>query len=103
MQAQYGHYGLFTTYPLRTAVLNSNAYDLVTFTRTFERSGEDHRSNPKFEEYVDSLVYENKNYFTIDEIRFLLQLLAPCGPLSNEQVESDLRAVTATSSVDGIC
>lgn len=93
-RAQYGHYGLFATYPLRTAVLNSNAYDLEAFTRTFERFGEGHRSNPKFVEYVDSLVYEDKNYFTIDEIRFLLQLLSPCEPLSNEQVESDLRAVT---------
>ena len=94
-QAKYGHYGLFTTYPLRTAVLNSDAYDLVAFRRTFERSGENNRSNPKFEEYVDSLVYEDKSYFTVDEIRFLFQLLAPCQPLSNEQIESDLRVVTA--------
>ncbi len=94
-QAKYGHYGLFATYPLRTAVLNSEAYDLVDFIRTFERSGENHRPNPKFAEYVDSLVYEDKNYFTVDETRFLLRLLAPCEALSNEQIESDLRAITA--------
>lgn len=92
--ATYGHYGLFATYPLRTAVLNLDAYDLVAFIRIFERSGENHSSNPKFAGYVDSLVYEDKNYFTVDEMRFLLQLLAPCEPLSNERIESDLRAVT---------
>jgi len=94
-QAKYGHYGLFTTYPFATAVLNSDAYDLIAFKHTFERYGGNHRSNPCFAKYVDRLVYEDKNYFTIDETRFLLQLLAPCQPLSNEQIESDLRAVTA--------
>ena len=92
-KARYGHYGLFATYPLRMAVQKSHAYDLVAFRRTFDRSGQNHRSDPKFAEYVDSLVYEDKNFFTVDEIRFLLQLLAPCQPLSNEQIESDLQAV----------
>jgi hypothetical protein len=94
-RANYGHYGLFSTYPLRTAVVNSDSYDLVTFTSIFKRSGENHCFDPKLAEYFDSLVYEDKNYFTIAEIRFLLQLLDPCRPLNNEQIELDLRVVTA--------
>ena len=61
----------------------SNFYDLVGI---FERSGQNHLLNPKFAEHVDSLVYEDENYFKVDETRFLLQLLAPCEPLSNEQI-----------------
>ena len=42
-----------------------------------------------------SLVYRDKNYFAVDEMQFLqLQLLASCESLSNERIESDLRAVT---------
>jgi len=40
-----------------------------------------------------SLVYRDKNYFTVDEMR-VLQLLASCESLNNEGIESDLRAVT---------
>jgi len=31
----YGLYGLFTTYPLHRAVLNSDAYELINFELTF--------------------------------------------------------------------
>ena len=89
-RSKYGHYGVFATYPLCTAVLNSYTYDFGLFEYKLNPP-----TDPKFAEYIDSLVYEDKNYFTVDEICFLLRLVAPCQPLSNEQIDSDLRAITA--------
>jgi len=91
----YGLYGLFATYPLRTAVLNSDAYDLSCFELSFESSGENHQSDPQFAKYFDSLTYDDKGYFTVDEIRFLLEISALCQPLCERQVDTDLNAVTA--------
>jgi hypothetical protein len=96
-QVTYGHYGLFATITLNTAVINSELYDWESFRRTFASSGENHRSDPQFAEYMDSLVYEGNDYFTTDEIRFLLRLSASLHPLSDEQIELDLKAVTTES------
>ena len=84
-KTNYDLYGLFATYPLRTAVLNSDAYELIDFELAFQYSGENHRSDPQFANYFDSLTYDDKNYFTVDEIRFLLEISAPCPPLGNRQ------------------
>ena len=94
-QTNYGLYGLFATYPLRTAVLNSDMYELIDFEVAFQYSGENHRSDPQFANYFDSLTYDDKNYFTVDEIRFLLEISAPCQPLADKQVDADLKEVIA--------
>jgi hypothetical protein len=94
-KTKYGLYGLFATYPLRTAVLNSDAYELIDFELAFQYSGENHRSDPQFANYFDSLTYDDKHYFTVDEIRFLLEISAPCQPLEDKQVDTDLKEVTA--------
>ena len=92
-KAIYGLYGLFTTYLLCTTVLNSDAYELINFEMGFQYSGENHHSDPQFANYFDSLMYDDKNYFTVDEIRFLLEISAPCELLGDKQVDTDLKEV----------
>jgi len=87
----YGYYGTFALYPLRTAVLDSCTYDPGTFSRVFSRSGENHCLNPTLTEYLSTLEYEDKEYFTVDETRFLMNLSAPCLRLSDNRVEVDMR------------
>lgn len=40
---------------------------------TYQQYGENHHRNPQFVEYVKGLTYDDKDYFTVDEMRFLLQ------------------------------
>jgi hypothetical protein len=93
-KAKYGHYGVFSVYPLLTAVLNSDVYDL----EVFEKEYDNYTPNSEFADYVNGLKYEDKRYFTIDETRFLLKLVAPCQVLNEHQIESDLREVMAEVS-----
>jgi len=92
-KAKYGHYGLFATYTLRIAVLKADQYDFADVERKLKYSPANHISDPEFANYFNGLTYEDKNYFSVEEIRFLFQLSAPCQPLSDNQLGSDLKEV----------
>ena len=85
-KARYGHYGLFAIYPLRIAVLKADQYDFTVNSNILCESY-------FFANYFNGLTYEDKDYFSVEEIRFLFQLSAPCQPLSDNQLNSDLKEV----------
>src|SRR5271167_77838 len=94
--ANYGVYALFATYPLRTAVLNSDAYtEFRDFELEFEYSGKDLRPNSDFAKYLDSLAYNDKDYFTIEEIRFLLDMSDLSASFDERQVDVDVKEILA--------
>ena len=92
-KAKYGNYGLFATYPLRIAVLKADQYEFPDVERKLKYSRANHISDPEFANYFNGLTYEDKDYFSVEEIRFLFQLSAPCQPLSDNQLDSDLKEV----------
>jgi hypothetical protein len=90
-KGSYGYYGTFALYPLVTANLETFEYDPATFTLSFSLSGENHSRDPTLSNYLSGLEYEDKDYFTVNELRFLMQLSAPCLHLSEDQIEADIR------------
>jgi len=53
-----------------------------------------HSKNAKFRKFLETVSYEDSDYFSVAEIRFLLQLTAFCSPRSDAKVDRDLRRVT---------
>jgi hypothetical protein len=90
----YASYGNFATYCLRTVVSATDVYTFSTFKQCYTASGENHANNPKLRKFLETVSYEDSDYFSISEIRFLLQLTAFCSPRSDAKVERDLRRVT---------
>jgi hypothetical protein len=66
-----------TTLPLCTAVVEPDAYQLYDFKNAFRLSGENRCYDPSPAEFIDGLTYDDKDYFTIEETRFLLQIVDP--------------------------
>jgi len=90
----YGRYGVFATLPLLAAVLETQLYSFRDFKSAFESSGENHCRNPRLSEFIDGLTYDDKDYFDVEETRFLLKLNDWCSPISDEQLEADRRAIS---------
>ena len=85
---RYGHYGRFASLPLRTAVLETQTYSLEGFISAARSR------NPAVSEFMNGLTYEGKDYFTIEESRFLVQLFACCDPIKDKKLEADLRVLS---------
>jgi hypothetical protein len=51
-------------------------------------------NNPELHKFLETVSYEDSDYFSISEIRFLLKLTAFCSPRSDAKVARDLRRVT---------
>lgn len=92
-KAKYGHYGLFAIYSLRIALLKSDQYDFIDVERTLESSPANHISDPESANHFNGITYEDKDYFSVKEIGFLFQLSAPCQPLRDNLLNSDLKEV----------
>ena len=77
----FGSYGHFPLTPLFTAVLNSDRYDLYTFKlryQSFARNpGITETNFPGFTDYINNLSYEDKNYFSVEERAFLMDMESP--------------------------
>jgi hypothetical protein len=71
---KFGGYAVFATFPLTTAVLKSNDYHSETFKTRFQRSGYNHENSPLLAEFMTRVVYDDQDYFSTEETRFLLQL-----------------------------
>jgi hypothetical protein len=89
---RYGHYGRFASLPLRTAVLETQTYSLEGF---ISAAGS---RNPAVSEFMNGLTYEGKDYFTIEESRFLVQLFSCCDPIKDKKLEADLRVLSGVRS-----
>jgi hypothetical protein len=85
----YAHYGLFATLALRVAVLESQIYDLEDFVALFDFSGKNHSDDIPLSEFFNSLTYDDKDSFTVEETRFLLKFNDACVRLTDEQLEAD--------------
>jgi hypothetical protein len=84
----YGRYAIFASLPLLVAVLETQTYSVHEFARTF---GDSHiySHNPLLSEFVNGLTSDDKDYFTVEEARFLIQLTTWCAPVTDEQLEWD--------------
>jgi len=87
----FGYYGLFATLPIRAAILRDDSYDFRGFRRA-----------PKSTmiRYIAEFDFDNQEFFTVDELRFLFQLAGTVLPLTDEQLESD-RLHILSESKDG--
>ena len=90
----YGRYGVFASLPLLAAVLETQLYSFQDFKRAFESSGENHCRNPRLSEFIDGLTYDDKDYFDVEETRFLLKIVDWATPISDKQLEADRRAIS---------
>lgn len=82
---RYDRYGVFASLPLATAVLETQSYSLEEFKGAIS----DYSRNSSVAEFIDGLKYDGKDYFTIEESRFLLHINNCWTPVTDEQLEAD--------------
>jgi hypothetical protein len=82
----FGHFGAFATFPLHNAVLASHEYSPEFFKWAYANSGANHSEDPDLAAFLAELQYEDKDYFTIEETRFLLKLSGPLSSLTDQQI-----------------
>jgi hypothetical protein len=90
----YASYGMFATYCLRTAILATDVYTLSSFKRAFLSSGDDHCDDPKLQKFLKLIPYEDSDYFSVSETRFLLQLSGGCSLRNDAELSRDHRRVS---------
>jgi hypothetical protein len=103
--SMFGFYGHFALTPLFTAVWNSDRYDWYTFKlryQSFSRhQGITEMNYPGFTEYINSLAYEDKDYFSIEECAFLMEFQCPgpalWQPPDEDKFTKDLKEVRKQS------
>ena len=86
----YGRYAISASLPLLAAVLETQIRSVRDFVRAF---GENH-DNPSLSEFIKALTYDEKDYFTVKEVRFLIQLTTWCAPATDEQLEANRQALS---------
>lgn len=91
-EVRYGRYGAFASLPLITAVVETQAYS-VSALRSASYSLS---RKPSLTEFINRLTYHGKDYFTVEESLFLLQLVNRYGPVTDEQLETDLQDLSNT-------
>ena len=87
--SRFGYYGRFATLLLRAALMKDNVYTVEHFQRSLKFSVVNPASSARLAQYILSLDFPDSDFFTLDEIRFLIQLRQPCSPLTKQQIESD--------------
>jgi hypothetical protein len=91
---RFGHYGNFATLQLCTAIVAADK-EIAHFVSDLEYSRCNPASSAKLYESIQDFGFEDANYFTIDEYRFLMLIAdSPCLPLSSRQIESDRLVIT---------
>lgn len=101
---RFGYYGRFATLLLRAALIKDNVYTLTRFQKNLEYSSVSPRSSARYAQYIRSLDFPDSDFFTLDEIRFLIQLRGPCPPLTKQQIESDRQELRReTRKIGKIC
>ena len=90
----YASYGLFATYCLRIAVVATEVYTFSSFKRAFLSSGDNQCNDPKLQKFLELVPYEDSEYFSFSETRFLLQLSRCCSPRSDAKLARDHRRAT---------
>lgn len=93
-ETHYGHYGVFASLPLLASVVETQTYSVTGFKSAFQCSGQNHSRNSSLAEFINNLTYDDKDYFAVEETRFLLQLLKRCEPVTDERLEVDQKALS---------
>jgi hypothetical protein len=88
---RFGHYGQFATLPLHTAVISTGTFSFNGFKSAFEQSGRNHSRNPQLATYLQNLTFHDSEFFTVEEIRLLLNVGGTICPVSDQQIELDLQ------------
>jgi hypothetical protein len=91
----FANYGRFATLPLRLAVVKGDEYSLETFESDLvECQKHDLEDDRRLRGFIRSLIYEDSNFFTLDELRYCMSLgLGRMTFLSDEQIEASRQLV----------
>ena len=88
-KAKFGHYAFSVTLPLRTALFDHD-YDYSDFKCRFRFSGTDHEDDLTLRDFMEKLIYDESDYFTTEELRFVIHVSATYGmSVSDEQIKLD--------------
>jgi hypothetical protein len=90
---EHGHYALFATIRLHTAVIRHDRYTWSTFKMAFRYSGKDHENDSRLQGFMENLDYADSHYFTTDELRFYVQAASPYRYLTNEEIENERHTI----------
>ena len=82
----FAHFGSFATLPLCNAVLSSHKFNPEFFKWAYANSGPNHSSYRRLAAFLAELQYEDKDYFTVEETRFLLKLSGPRIRFTDQQI-----------------
>jgi len=86
---RFGAYGTFSTMPLMASVVASGVYTETTLEHALVRS----RSIPDHSliQYIQSLEFDDKDFFSIDDYRLLLRIGEECIPRTEAELDADQR------------
>jgi hypothetical protein len=89
----YGHYALFATLRLHTAVIRHNRYGISSFGWAFRHSGKDHKNDTGLRDFMENLAYVDSHIFTTDELRFYIESAGSYKFHLDEQIENERKAI----------
>ena len=99
--ARFGYYGHFATLMLKTAVVKDGVYTLQAFKQSLKWSVSNPLSSADLAEYIRNLDFPDSEFFTLDEIRFLINVSECCLSLTEQQIEADRRELKQESRKHG--
>ena len=89
---KFGQYGIFATIPLRTALTNPYPVETAFVYRSKTKPVD-----------IASIPFEDSDFFTLDELRFLTKISAAVRPLTPQQIESDKLELSYETRKMGKC
>ena len=92
--ARFGYYGMFATLPLRTAVITRNTYDRKSFHLALLRCFQDQCTSVNLTSFIRTLDFPDSEFFTFEELCFLMQMRQPYLPRTQQQLETDRQELT---------
>ena len=91
---RFGCYGMFATLPLYTAVITRNGYDPKSFRLAIRRCFQNQSPSTNLTSFIRTLDFPDSEFFTFEEICFLMQIRQPFLPRTQQQLETDRQELT---------
>lgn len=96
----YGHYALFATLRLHTAVIRHDHYDISSFNRAFRNSGKNHENNSRLRDFMRNLDYVDSHNFTTEELRFYIEATSNYRYITDEHIDNEQEAIEQETESD---
>lgn len=91
----YGYYGYFIMLPIHIAILSQDNpssedyYTFHSFKNAYLDSGPNHSWDPGFAKVIEGFDLKDLEFFTVDEIRFFLELYPCDSDVMHKDIEYD--------------